>query len=74
MNIFLTQFCTEKLLIHKPQPRHTCSQNWLDVKEQEFRNQIKKAMKTEFKTPYSSIFDKAELKLLNQITDINMKN
>ena len=23
MNIFLTQFWTEKLLIHKPQPRHT---------------------------------------------------
>ena len=22
MNIFLTQFWTEKLLIHKPQPRH----------------------------------------------------
>ena len=42
--------------------------------EQEFRNQIKKAMKTDVKTPYSSTFDKAELKLLKQINDINTKN
>ena len=26
---------------------HPCSQNWLDVKEQEFRNHIKKAKKTD---------------------------
>ena len=40
-----------KILEMTDPEEHTCSQNWLDVKEQEFRNQIKKAMKTEFKTP-----------------------
>ena len=48
---------------------HTCSQNKIDVLEQEIRNEVKNTMTTDHKTPYAAVFESAERKLLNRIQD-----